>query len=114
VKLAKPRFEGHQQPKTPLWGYFDESDPKWAAREIELAVAHGIDVFVYDWYWYEAMEGNKFLHGGLENGFLKAANNQQMKFALMWANHDWMNIEPATYTNVQEKLAEGEVTMASL
>ena len=28
VKAAKPRFPGHQQPKVPLWGYGDESDPK--------------------------------------------------------------------------------------
>lgn len=24
VKAAKPRFDGHQQPKVPLWGYEDE------------------------------------------------------------------------------------------
>jgi hypothetical protein len=28
IKAAKPRFPGHQQPKVPLWGYEDESDPK--------------------------------------------------------------------------------------
>ena len=27
VKAARPRFPGHEQPKVPLWGYEDESDP---------------------------------------------------------------------------------------
>src|SRR3954469_14767678 len=51
VKNSQPRFKGHQQPKTPAWGYFDEADPKWAAKEIDLASSNGIDVFIYDWYW---------------------------------------------------------------
>ena len=33
-----------------------------------------------------------------------------MKFALMWANHDWANIRPTPYTNVQEKLTDGRVS----
>jgi len=24
VKAAKPRFKGHEQPKVPTWGYFNE------------------------------------------------------------------------------------------
>ena len=110
VKAAKPRFPGHQQPNVPAWGYFDESDPKWAAKEIDLAADHGVDVFIYDWYWYEAVKGNKYLHGQLENGFLKAPNRNRLKFALMWANHDWLNIHPATFTNKTEKLTDGEVS----
>ena len=47
-----PRFPGHHQPLKPLWGYFDESDPAWTAKEIDLAADNGIDVFLYDWYWY--------------------------------------------------------------
>jgi len=86
VKSAKPLFEGHDQPKEPTWGYFDESDPDWAAKEIDLAADHGITCFLYDWYWYC---GVKFLEDALEQGFLKAPNRGRMKFALMWANHDW-------------------------
>ena len=33
VKAAKPRFPGHKQPKVPLWGYTDESDPKVMAQK---------------------------------------------------------------------------------
>ena len=93
VKDARPRFPGHQQPKQPLWGYFNEADPKWAAREIDLAANNGIDVFIYDWYWYA--NTGQYLQEGLEKGFLKAPNRNRLKFALMWANHDWLNIQPA-------------------
>lgn len=85
LKAAIPRFPGHHQPLKPSWGYFDESDPKWSQREIDLAVEHGIDVFLYDWYWYS---GVKNMEEALEQGFLQAANRDRMKFALMWANHD--------------------------
>ena len=85
VKAAIPRFPGHQQPLKPTWGYFDESDPKWTAREIDLAADHGIDVFLYDWYWYS---GVKTMQEALEQGFLQAPNRERMKFAIMWANHD--------------------------
>ena len=85
VKAAIPRFPGHEQPKKPSWGCFDESDPKCVAREINLAADHGITVFLYDWYWYG---GVKNMEEALENGFLHASNRSRMKFALMWANHD--------------------------
>ena len=85
LKAAVPRFPGHHQPLKPTWGYFDESDPKWSAREIDLAVEHGIDVFLFDWYWYS---GVKNMEEALEQGFLRAPNRERMKFALMWANHD--------------------------
>ena len=42
VKAAVPRFPGHQQPRELAWGEFDESDPKWSAREIDLAADRGI------------------------------------------------------------------------
>ena len=107
LKAAHPRFPGHDQPKKPAWGHFDESDPKWAAREIDLAADHGITTFLYDWYWYE---NGPFLQHALENGFLKADNNGRIKFALMWANHDWLNIHPASFTNRPETLAKGTVS----
>jgi len=85
VKVAVPRFPGHEQPKKPSWGYFDESDPKWAAKEIDLAADHGIDVFLNCWYWYSGVQN---MQEALEQGFLRAPNRDRMKFALMWANHD--------------------------
>ena len=107
MKRARARFPGHRQPIVPSWGYFDESDPIWAAREISLASVNGINCFLYDWYYYE--DGH-FLQEGLEQGFLRASNNHLMKFALMWANHDWQNIHPATFIGPHETLASGLVS----
>src|SRR5947209_5508857 len=90
VKAARPRFPGHRQPHAPAWGYTDESDPKAMAQKIDAAADHGIDAFIFDWYWYDG----PFLENALNNGFLKASNNGRIKFALMWANHDWMDIFP--------------------
>ncbi len=82
---AAPKFEGHDQPLVPLWGYEDESDPEVVARKIDAAVSYGVNVWAVDWYWYE---GRPFLQGFLDNGLLKAPNKDKMKFYLMWANHD--------------------------
>ncbi len=92
VKRAEPRFRGHRQPRVPAWGYTDEADPGAMARKIDAAADHGIDVFLFDWYWYD---DGPFLQRGLEEGFLKAANNRRLRFAVMWANHDWFDIMPA-------------------
>ena len=94
VKSAVPRFPGHHLPLRPEWGCFDESDPAWAAREIALAADGGIDVFIFDWYWYS---GVKLMEEALERGFLRAANRRRLKFALMWANHDWADYFPPPF-----------------
>jgi len=81
---AKPKEAGHLQPKVPLWDYPDEADPKVMDRKIEAAVSHGVNVFIFDWYWYD---GKPLLEDCINNGFLKA-NNNRMKFYIMWANHN--------------------------
>src|ERR1041384_3177331 len=53
VKNAKPRFPGHEQPHVPLWGYQDESKPAVMAQKIAAAADHGIDAFIFDWYYYD-------------------------------------------------------------
>lgn len=85
VRTAEPKFEGHQQPRVPALGYKDEADPAVMEEQIELASSHGVNVFIYDWYWYDR---RPFLEGCLNDGFLKAGNRDKMKFYLMWANHD--------------------------
>ena len=85
IKKGTPRFEGHYQPKQPLWGYELDDDPKVMEKWINAATDHGVNVFIFDWYWYD--EG-PFLESSLNNGFLKAENNEKMQFYLMWANHD--------------------------
>ena len=84
INHAKPKEAGHLQPKVPLWGCQDEADPKVMDQKISTAVSHGVNVFIFDWYWYE---GKPLLEDCINNGFLKA-NNDRMKFYIMWANHN--------------------------
>jgi len=107
VKHAKPRFDGHYQPKVPAWGYTDEKDPKVMEQKIQAASTHGIDVFIFDWYTYE---GKPFLNRCLDEGFLHASNTDSIKFALMWANHDWMELYPYTAGDKHDYLYDGKVT----
>ena len=85
VRTAEKKFPGHTWPRKPLWGYVNEADPCVMEMEIEAATDHGVNVFIYDWYWYDR---RPFLENCLNDGFLKAKNNHKMKFYLMWANHD--------------------------
>lgn len=110
VRTATPRFPGHQQPKVPLWGYADEADPAVFARKIDAAADHAIDCFLFDWYWHEQ---GPFLNGALDCGFLQAPNRERMRFALMWANHDWVDIFPATAGETPALLYPGAVTRAT-
>ena len=107
AKTATPRFPGHDQPKVPAWGYEDESDPAVMARKIDAAADSGVDVFLYDWYWHDT---GPFIGAGLEEGFLKAPNRDRIKFALMWANHDWIEIFPAKSSIKPVTLNPGPVT----
>ena len=85
VKNAVPKENGHDWHRKPLWGYQNEADPEVMRQQIEQATAHGVNVFIYDWYWYD---NRPFLENCLNDGFLKAENRDKMKFYLMWANHD--------------------------
>jgi len=59
----KAKFEGHEQPRYPLWGYTNEADPYVAEMEINAAADRGINVFIFDWYWYDGMPFRVRLHG---------------------------------------------------
>ena len=89
VRLAQPKFPGHCEPRKPVWGFVNESDADVMEMQINAAVRHGVNVFIYDWYWYD---NRPFLEECLNSGFLGAPNNEQMKFYLMWANHDVNNL----------------------
>lgn len=108
MKNNKPRFEGHFIPK-PAWGYEDESKPEVMEKKIEAASKNGITNFIFDWYHYD---NGPFLNRCLEEGFLKAKNTNDLKFSLMWANHDWVDIHPATYVGLDYPLVldKGHVT----
>lgn len=107
VKAAKPRFEGHRQPLVPAWGYYNEAEPEWASKEIDLAADHALTGFIYDFYWYD---DGPFLNRAIDEGFLGAPNNERLQFGLMLANHDWVDIFPATYGNPQPLMYPGTIS----
>ena len=84
IKKGNPRFEGHYQPRQPLWGYEHDDDPKVVERWIDQALKHGVNTFIYDWYWFMDYP---YLEEALDEGFLQAKNNEEMNFYIMWANH---------------------------
>ena len=89
---AKPRFPGHRQPRVPVAGEVDESDPRVFDQQIDLAVDHGVNGFLFDFYWYE---DGPYLNAALDDGYLKAARRDDIDFALMWANHHLTDIFPS-------------------
>jgi len=90
VLTMQKRFPGHPWDRTPLWGYINEADPSVMEMEIDQATSHGVNVFIFDWYW---LDGRPWMETTLTEGFLKARNRDKMQFYLMWANHnvgnDW-------------------------
>lgn len=110
VRAARPRFPGHQQPKVPSWGYLDESDPAVMEKKIAAAADHGIDAFIFDWYYYD---DGPYLDRCLDRGFLGAANHDRLKFALMWADHDWIDLHPYRRGTPQKVLFPGKVRPAT-
>ena len=107
MRQAPPRFKGHVQPKVPAWGHEDESDPAVMAKKIDAAADHGIDAFIFDWYYYD---DGPFLERALEKGFWRAPNNDRIKFAAMWANHHWTDIHPMNMGEEPKLLYPGKVT----
>ena len=110
VKRATPRFPDHQQPRVPLWGYEDESMPEIAAKKIAAAADHAVDALIFDWYWYE---DGPFLNRCLEQGFMRAENMERIKFGLMWANHDWLDIHPWKRSTPPYTLLRGTVSRSA-
>lgn len=91
LRSATPRFEGHRQPRIPLQGYFDESAADAAEDQISLARRYGVDGFLVDYYWYD---DGPYLQAALDEGLLAAANSDEVEFAVMWANHELLDIFP--------------------
>ena len=110
VKDMKPRYPGHKWPRRPLWGYVNEADPFVMEMEIEAAAAHGVNVFIYDWYWFD---NRPFLEQCLNNGYLKARNNDKVKFYLMWANHTATSLWDKQTAHMHTPIWDGAVNRAT-
>lgn len=102
VRRATPHWPGHKMPRKPLLGYQDEADPAVMRQHVELALEHGINVFIVDWYWY----GNApCFERQLNEGLLPAIQGTDMRFYLMWANHPVTNLwnmhEDTNWSDIQ-------------
>lgn len=107
TKCAMPKFEGHYQPKKPLWGYADESDPKVMELKIAQAVKHHVNGFIFDWYW---VDGKPYRNRCIEEGFLKADNCNDLEFALMLCNHEPIQAHPTPRIPRSKVLGECTIT----
>jgi hypothetical protein len=101
VKNAVKKYPEHDWPRKPLWGYVNEADPYVMEGQINAAADHGVNVFIYDWYWYDR---RPFLENCLNDGYLKAKNKDRVKFYLMWANHHAPNIWDIRISHEQENM----------
>jgi hypothetical protein len=82
-------------------------DPHIVAREIDLAADHGICSFLYHW---KCFDDGPFQTDALEQGFLRAANLDRMKFGIVWDNRDILAQSPAMLAGQAAVLAKGQVT----
>ncbi len=101
VRNAVKKYPGHTWPRKPLWGCCNEADPRVMEMQIDAAADHGVNVFIYDWYWYDR---RPFLEQCLNNGYLKARNNDRVKFYLMWANHDVTHLWDIRLSQIEDNV----------
>ncbi len=81
VERCTSRFDGHAQPRLPLWGRYDDRDPVAIERRIQACRQHGIDGLVYGLFW---CRGKRVFEDALDLGLLGGGTH--MPFAVMWAN----------------------------
>ena len=76
--------------RTPIIGYYDESDPVVMDWQIKWAVEHGINCFIHCWYRYSHNRGKKvtlkdlrFAHA-IHEAYFNCRYRDYMDFAIMW------------------------------
>ena len=85
VVKGRPRFPNHYQPHLPAdLGFYDMRLPETRAAQSDLALAYGIDGFLYYHYWFH---GDRMLHEPIER--MLDAGEPGIPFALCWANESW-------------------------
>ena len=86
TKKAKPLFDGHYQPRTPInKNYYSLLDEKVMIEQAKLAKEKGIFGFCYYHYWFSGC--HKLLEKPIEN-MLKNPKID-IPFCLCWANENW-------------------------
>jgi hypothetical protein len=83
VYECRPRFDGHRQPRLPLWGRYDDRDPDAVGRRVALCRQHDVDGLVFGFFW---CRGKRVFQDALDLGFLGSDEGRRFPFAVMWAN----------------------------
>lgn len=85
VARARPRFEGHYQPRLPAdLGFYDLRLPEVRQSQAEIAREHGVHGFCYYHYWFN---GRRMLERPFEE--VLESGEPNFPFCLAWANHTW-------------------------
>jgi GT2 family glycosyltransferase len=85
VKKARPKFNGHQQPRVPInHNYYDLQNNDVLFQQAELAKKYSIDGFCFYYYWFS---GKRLLENPLET--MLESNSPQFPFCLCWAYENW-------------------------
>lgn len=86
TRKAKPLFEGHNQPRTPLNdNYYCLLDDGVIKNQVKMAKENGIYGFCYYHYWFK--NGKKLLEKPLE--MMLQDKSIDMPFCMCWANENW-------------------------
>ncbi|MEP6527335.1 MAG: glycoside hydrolase family 99-like domain-containing protein [Nocardioidaceae bacterium] len=84
VSAARPVYQGHNQPNLPAdLGFYDLRLDTVRQAQMDLAAAHGIEGFMYYYYWFA---GRRVLSEPIE---ALLASDVNKPFCLMWANENW-------------------------
>ncbi|EGQ8033735.1 hypothetical protein G5Y03_004693, partial [Vibrio parahaemolyticus] len=84
VESAKKNFPEHNQPRTPLLGQLDQSDPSVIKSQCELAKRYGVNGFNFYHYWFD---GKVLLNKPVEN--LLEDKSIDFEYFFTWANENW-------------------------
>ena len=73
VMTMQQRNPGHYWKRYPLWGYVNEADSAVMEMEINQAADHGVNVFIFDWYWYDGRTAGRSWRPHLRMGSSRLA-----------------------------------------
>jgi len=89
--VHKGFYDLHTYPeRTPLLGYYDESNPETMDWQIKWAVEHGINCFIHCWYRNRENIGKPItvddlrLGHAIHEAYFNARYKDYMTFAIMW------------------------------
>ncbi len=84
VTVARPAFQGHNQPLLPAdLGFYDLTSDEVRRRQREISIEAGVEGFMYYYYWFA---GKRLMSMPLES---LVAGDLDQPFCLMWANENW-------------------------